>query len=168
VLNGSLFQGRNGNAGALGSMVVPAMGSKSGAQQLIRSASIYALEKKLAQCGLDPMVLWQNPNDWLEFGQPLDEWIEEAAAGLAIAAISAVAVIDCEAVIIDGAFPAAVRRRLVKATQEKLDGLDRQGLSPFVVAEGTIGGDARVMGGASVPIIANFAIDRDVLFKENR
>ena len=52
--------------------------------------------------------------------------------------------------------------------RDKLDGLDRQGLSPFAVVEGTIGGDARVMGGASVPLIANFAIDRDVLFKEYR
>ncbi len=40
-------------------------------------------------------------------------------------------------------------------------------LSPFTVVEGTIEADARVMGGASVPILSNFAIDRDVLFKEN-
>jgi hypothetical protein len=40
-------------------------------------------------------------------------------------------------------------------------------LSPFTVVEGTIGGDARVMGGASVPLLSNFAIDGDVLFKEN-
>ena len=168
VLNGSLFQGRNGNAGALGSMAVPAMGATGGAQQLIRSASIYVLEKKLAEFGLDPMVLWQNPNDWVELGPPLDEWIEEAATSLAIAALSAAAVVDCEAVIIDGAFPAAVRGRLADAMRDRLAGLDRQGLSPFAVVEGTIGGDARVMGGASVPLIANFAIDRDVLFKEYR
>lgn len=166
VLNGSLFQGRTGNAGALGSMAVPTLG-RDGAQQLIRSASIYVLEKKLAAGGQNPMLLWQNPNDWANIGQPLDEWIEEAATGLAVAALSAVAVIDCEAVIIDGAFPAAVRSRLVDATRDKRDTLDRQGLSPFVIVEGTIGSDARVMGGASVPLISNFAIDRDVLFKEN-
>jgi hypothetical protein len=40
-------------------------------------------------------------------------------------------------------------------------------LPPFTVVEGTIEADARVMGGASVPILSNFAIDRDVLFKEN-
>ena len=168
VLNGSLFQGRNGNAGALGSMLVPATGASSAAEQLIRRASIYALEKKLARFGLDPMVLWQAPDGWAELGQPLDEWIEAAATGLAIAALSAAAVIDCEAVIIDGAFPASVRCRLVNTMRDRLAGLDRQGLSPLTVVEGTIGGDARVMGGASVPLIANFAIDRDVLFKEFR
>jgi predicted NBD/HSP70 family sugar kinase len=167
VLNGSLYQGRTGNAGALGSMAVPGVGVTNSAQQLIRSASIYVLEKKLAARGIDPMLLWQGSNDWAEFGQPLDDWIDEAAAGLANAALSAVAVLDCEAVIIDGAVPSAVRSRLVAATREKIGSLDRQGLSPFVVAEGTIGSDARVMGGASVPLLSNFAVDRDVLFKEN-
>jgi predicted NBD/HSP70 family sugar kinase len=167
VLNGSLFQGRTGNAGALGSMVVPAVGATNSAQQLIRSASIYVLEKKLTAKGIDPMLLWQSSDGWAEFGQPLDDWIDEAATGLAISALSAVAVLDCEAVIIDGAVPAPVRSRLVAATRQKVDTLDRQGLSPFVVVEGTIGSDARVMGGASVPLLSNFAIDRDVLFKEN-
>jgi predicted NBD/HSP70 family sugar kinase len=167
VLNGSLFQGRTGNAGALGSMAVPAAGTANAAQQLIRSASIYVLEKKLAADGTDPMLLWRSPNDWVEVGQPLDDWIDEAAAGLAISALSAVAVLDCEAVIIDGAVPAAVRSRLVAATKEKVDALDRQGLSPFTIVEGTIGSDARVMGGASVPLLSNFAIDREVLFKES-
>jgi predicted NBD/HSP70 family sugar kinase len=167
VLNGSLFQGRTGNAGALGSMAVPAAGTANAAQQLIRSASIYVLEKKQAADGTDPMLLWRSPNDWVEVGQPLDDWIDEAAAGLAISALSAVAVLDCEAVIIDGAVPAAVRSRLVAATKEKVDALDRQGLSPFTIVEGTIGSDARVMGGASVPLLSNFAIDREVLFKES-
>ncbi|HUL07204.1 MAG TPA: ROK family transcriptional regulator [Candidatus Acidoferrum sp.] len=167
VLNGSLFQGRMGNAGALGSMAVPAVGATDSAQQLIRSASIYVLENKLAARGIDPMLLWQSPGDWAVFGEPLDEWIDEAASGLAIAALSAVAVLDCEAVIIDAAVPGIVRSRLVAATREKVESLDRQGLSPFTVVEGTIGSDARVMGGASVPLLSNFAIDRDVLFKEN-
>lgn len=167
VLNGSLFQGRTGNAGALGSMAIPAAGAMNTAQQLIRSASIYVLENKLAAKGLDPMLLWENSSDWEEFGETLDDWIDEAAAGLAVAALSAVAVLDCEAVIIDGAIPATIRGRLVEATREKIDALDRRGLSPFTVVEGTIGGDARVMGGASVPLLSNFAIDRDVLFKEN-
>jgi predicted NBD/HSP70 family sugar kinase len=166
VLNGSLFQGRNGNAGALGSMAVPAPEGKSRTQQLIRSASLYVLEKKLAAQHLDPMLLWQNGSGWANFGEPLDEWIDEAAEAIATAAISTVAVIDCEAVIIDGAMPPAVRQRLVAATQAKLGALDRQGLTPFTIVEGTIGGDARVMGGASVPLLSNFAIDRDVLFKE--
>jgi predicted NBD/HSP70 family sugar kinase len=167
VLNGSLYQGRNGNAGALGSMAVPAPSAKGRPQQLIRSASLYVLEKKLAAQHQDPMLLWQNGSGWANFGEPLDEWIDEAAAALATAALSTVAVLDCEAVIIDGAMPGVVRQRLVAAVRSKLADLDRQGLSPFAIVEGTIGGDARVMGAASVPLLSNFAIDRDVLFKED-
>ena len=41
-----------------------------------------------------------------------------------------------------------------------------QGISPFTVIEGTIGADARAMGAASLPLFANFIINRNVLFKE--
>ena len=47
-----------------------------------------------------------------------------------------------------------------------LDAFDRQGLSPFTVTEGTIGAGARAIGGACLPLLANFARDRDALFKE--
>ena len=74
------------------------------------------------------MLLWQNGNGWANFGEPLDEWIDETASALATAALSTVAVLDCEAVIIDGAMPAAVRQRLVAAVRTKLGDLDRQGV----------------------------------------
>ena len=63
--------------------------------------------------------------------------------------------------------PAPSGSGLSTAVRTKLGELDRQGVSPFAVVEGTIGGDARVMGAASVPLLSNFAIDRDVLFKED-
>ena len=55
VLNGSLYPGRSGNAGALGSLPVPASSrAGSSSQQLIRSASIYVLEQQLLAAGGDP------------------------------------------------------------------------------------------------------------------
>ena len=45
-------------------------------------------------------------------------------------------------------------------------GLDRQGLSPVEIVEGSIGGEARVIGAASLPLLAGFSRDREVLFKE--
>jgi hypothetical protein len=41
-----------------------------------------------------------------------------------------------------------------------------KGITPFNVYEGAIGADARAMGAASLPLLANFIIDREVLFKE--
>jgi hypothetical protein len=40
------------------------------------------------------------------------------------------------------------------------------GISHFKLREGAIGRDARALGAASLPLFANFIIDRDVLFKE--
>lgn len=164
VLNGSLFQGRNGNAGALGSFPVPAPGG--GAQQLIRTASFHVLEKALKAEGREPAMLWQNAADWSGVGTALDRWIAAAATALAHASAGVVSVLDCSAVVIDGAMPADVRLQLCEAVRVALAAINMQGISPFAVIEGMIGGDARAMGAASLPLFANFIIDRDVLFKE--
>jgi hypothetical protein len=96
----------------------------------------------------------------------LDEWIDEAAYGLAHAIVASVSVIDFGAAIIDGAFPPDVRRQLVARTRERIAEIDLQGLSPFQVLEGSIGANARAIGGASLPLFAKYLLDRDVLFKE--
>lgn len=168
VLGGSLFPGRSGNAGALGSMPImrrDANGEVS-LQQLIRTASIYRLERKLIAAGQRGADIWLSPEDWSNFREPLDAWIAEAAEALAQAIASACAVIDFEAVIIDGAFPISVRQRLVERIRERLAGIDRQGLTEAAVLEGSVGRDARAIGGAALPLLAAFARDHDVLFKE--
>jgi predicted NBD/HSP70 family sugar kinase len=167
VLNGSLFPGRSGNAGALGSLPVPAKGADgTTAQQLIRSASIYVLEKQMIAADHDPAVLSRSPDDWGDVGAELDRWIGETAVSLAAATVAAISVIDFEAVIIDGALPPEVRRRIVAATAQAIESFDRQGLSPVAVREGTVGSGARAIGGACLPLLANFSRDREVLFKE--
>jgi predicted NBD/HSP70 family sugar kinase len=163
VLDGNLYAGRTGNAGAIGSMPIAAGGTT---QQLIRSASIYVLEKKLIAAGKDPARIWRSPDAWDDFGIHLQEWIEETAASLAQAVVAAISVIDFEAAIIDGAFPAEVRQRILARTAEKVVGLDSQGLSPVQISGGTMGSDARAIGGAALPLLASFARDREVLFKE--
>lgn len=167
ALNGSLFPGRRGNAGALGSM--PVMGREAGdtgVQQLIRTASIYRLERRLVAAGRRGSDIWLAPDAWSGFGAPLEAWIAEAAEALAQAVAALMAVIDFEAVIIDGVFPADIRRRLVEGTIAGWNRMDRQGLTEPVVAEGSVGRDARAIGGAALPLLAAFAPDRDVLFKD--
>jgi predicted NBD/HSP70 family sugar kinase len=164
VVNGSLFQGRGGNAGALGSFPVAAPGG--GSQQLIRTASFYVLERELLRRGRNPDMLWRMPGDWSAAEPALSAWIEVAAAGLAQAGAGVASVLEPAAVVIDGAMPAEVRARLVARTRIALAEVNLQGISPFTVAEGTIGAEARAMGAASLPLFANFIIDRDVLFKE--
>jgi predicted NBD/HSP70 family sugar kinase len=163
VLNGTLFAGAGGNAGAIGSMPVP---SYVGTAQLIRSASLYLLEARLIAAGKEAGFLWSRPDAFLSLGAELDEWISEASGAIAYAATAASAVIDFQAAVIDGAFPAEIRDRLVARVAAALETHDRQGLSPLRVVPGTVGPNAREIGGGSLPLFANFAMDREVLFKE--
>ena len=168
VLGGNLFAGPTGNAGAIGSMPVPAGNGASGTRQLITAASNYSLEKHLLADGRDPSVIWRSPDDWGDLGPILDGWIDEVSGALAFAAVSAISVIDFSAVVIDGAFPDTVRQRIVSRTDEAIRQLDRLGLSPVEIAEGTLGGNARAVGGASLPLLADFAPDSEVLLKGAR
>ena len=162
VLNGSLYQGRTGSAGAIGPIPVP---SDSGSEQLIRHASLYLLERHLFKQGHDELVLTRNPNDWAGLGLDLDQWIADTGKNLAHAALTAAGLIDFEAIIIDGAMPANIREQVVAATNRYFAKLDRRGTAPLSIIAGSVGADARAMGGAALSLLANFAIDRDILFK---
>lgn len=166
VINGNLFQGDKGNAAAFGSIPVPR--ASGGSEQLIRSASLYLLENELRNDGRDPAIIWQKDFIWDNVGPALDRWIAQAARSLAIAATGLAATLECTAVIIDGAIPGDVREKLVQAMRKASVKINQDGVLPYSVEPGTIGFDARALGAASLPLFANFMIDRDVLFKEVR
>ena len=166
VLDGALRPGRTGNAAALGSMPIMAKSDGGVAPQLIACASIYQLERRLTAAGIDASSIWATPDSWGEFGAELDGWIEVAASALAYASVAAISVIDFEAIVIDGGMPASVRDRLTARTAQVFAGLDRRGLSEVEIVAGSIGADARAIGGAALPLIKNFARDREVLFKD--
>jgi predicted NBD/HSP70 family sugar kinase len=167
VIGGALFPGRTGNAGALGSMPVMPLGQTGASpSQLIACASIYQLEQRIDAAGLDPSSIWRTPASWDDFGVHLDAWIEEASHALAYASVAAISVIDFEAIVIDGAMPTDVRNRLTARVAERVEALDRRGLSDVAVMSGAIGAEARAIGGAALPLIASFARDREVLFKD--
>ena len=115
---------------------------------------------------LTPLRFGRRQNSWGEFGAQLDGWIEVAASALAYASVAAISVIDFEAIVIDGEMPATVRDRLTARTAQVFAGLDRRGLSEVEIVAGSIGADARAIGGAALPLIKNFARDREVLFKD--
>jgi predicted NBD/HSP70 family sugar kinase len=165
VLNHNLYPGRSRYAGAIGPMPVPARHG-GGHQQLLRSASLYVLGERLKAAGTDPSLLTRDPDHWVDLGDVLEDWLAETATDLALTIASAVSVIDFETIVIDGAFPRPVRRRLVEAVRRALGAFDMQGIAPFSIVEGSIGSGAREMGGACLPLLANFTKDREVLFKD--
>ncbi len=163
VLNGSLFAGRTGNAGALGSMPLPGDDGKT--HQLIDVASVSALERTIKRAGGDASSLWLSPSQWEVDATVLDAWIDSAGHGIAHAIFCAASVIDFEAALIDGWLPSSVRHAIVQATQRYMQVLNHSGLSDIVVREGTVGHNARALGAASVPLSTRFLVDQHALLK---
>ncbi|OYV26515.1 MAG: hypothetical protein B7X08_01690 [Acidocella sp. 20-63-7] len=167
VTEGALQPGRTGLGGAIGTLPVPAPpGSGMAATGLIRRASLFLLEAELTATGQDPGLLWTHPGDWRGFEPALGRWIEHATDALAYAVLSALAIFEFQAVVVDGAFPATVRARVVERLRMKIAERDLRGLPQAVIVEGSVGGQARALGAAALPLIAQFSRDREVLFKE--
>jgi predicted NBD/HSP70 family sugar kinase len=164
VLNSAIFSGRTGTAGAIGPL--PVRGKNGETLQLLEVASIFVLENMLRGRGIDPQPLWYSADDWIDFGEPLEEWIQDTAKALAQAIVAAASIIDFSAAVIDGGFPDWVRERLVRATIAEADKLDLQGVVMPDIIEGAVGSQARAIGGASLPIFARYLTDQNVLFKE--
>ncbi|MEI2300819.1 ROK family transcriptional regulator [Ensifer sp. MJa1] len=164
VLNSALFTGRTGTAGAVGPLPVSAKDGKT--IQLLKIASVFVLENLLRERGIDPRPLWYSADDWIDFGEPLDIWIDDCGAALAQAVVSAVSIVDFSAVVIDGGFPPWVRARLLAATRKALYDLDLQGVTIPELVEGLVGSHARAIGGASLPLFSRYLLDTNVLFKE--
>ena len=138
-----------------------------GIRQLIDIASIARLETMLAPPGRDGSHLWTSPDDWGEIGPELDQWLDTAGKALAYAIVSATAVIDFEAAIIDGWMPRSVRAALVAAVTAALPGIDAQGLRLPEIREGTVGIHARALGAASLPLSERFLIGSNLLSNRN-
>lgn len=157
VLNGSLYPGRTGNAGALGSMPVRAPDGR--VAQLIDVASVALLERAVAAAGLSADLIWATPEHWAIPEAILSPWIEGAAEGLAQAAVAAMSVIDFQAMVVDGWMPPAVRHRLVAATSAALRRQTLAGIEPLAILEGSIGADARALGAAALPLTDRYLIE---------
>lgn len=157
VLNRTVLEGNLGNAGALGSL--RSTGPLGEAHQLIDVASIHLLETRLADVSVDPSILWQQPQDWSELSRHVTTWIGQTAQELAKASLSICSVIDFEAVVIDGAFPAEVREELVERTRRYLVNQDKRGLIEPQIEAGNIGYNARGIGAASSPISSQFLLN---------
>lgn len=168
VLDGSLYPGRRGYAGSIGSAPIPALDPGRPTRRLIQSASLSLLERMAREAGMPPAdIPLQQQDDWSHLGPILDQWIEQATDSLASVVGSIISVIDFNNIVIDGRIPASVRAAIVERTRHKLAAMDMQGVAPVEIVEGYIGSDARVLGAACLPLLAAFAKDRDILFSQS-
>lgn len=155
VLNHSVYEGHTGNAGALGSL--RSVGPNGESRQLIDIASIHLLEARLAEVGLDPSGLWTN-DDWSPYERYVEPWIRQTAQELAKAALSTCAVIDFEAIMIDGGLPTSVKHTLVERTRRYISNQDTRGLIAPMIEAGEMGRKAREIGAACGPIWSQYLL----------
>ncbi|MEJ6387894.1 ROK family transcriptional regulator [Gymnodinialimonas ulvae] len=156
ALDNSVYEGRQGNAGALGSL--RSIGPNGESMQLVDMASIHQLERRLHEVDLDSRQLWTDPESWSRLARYVDPWLGQTAQELSKAALSTCSVIDFEAILIDGAFPAQIRDELVERVRRYVVTQDRRGLICPRIEAGSIGHKARAIGAAARPIGAQFLL----------
>lgn len=162
VLDDTLYTGKTGNAAALGPLPIYNTGEKE--KHLMDIASLVNLERAAILEGENTETIWEDPANWDLNPSIVENWINEAVSAL-VEGISAVCcVIDFECVMIDGWIPEPVRDQIVKSANIKLASLNSPGIDLPTVRCGTIGSDARALGGASLPLSYRFLVDRNAFF----
>jgi predicted NBD/HSP70 family sugar kinase len=172
VIDSHLRMGSHGNAGAIGSMPLgladrtQADGAAPPAPaQLLSVASLLTLEARFEAAGLDPAASFDEralQAPWRGF---TEVWLQQAGLAIALAVNSAACLLDLDGVILDGNFSRSLLRALQTAIEAALDRYNWEGVVRPQVLPGTIGSDARAIGGALLPLYANFAPDRDLFLK---
>ena len=163
VLNGHLVGGRTGNAGAVGSIAL-GLGErrKPPRGQLLSVASLFSLEASYSRANLD-IYAWTDERALCKPWVPLTrQWVKESSRAIALAINSAACLLDVDGVVIDGAFGRPLLELLLEGVELAAAEYSWEGVERPVVLGGTIGSDARALGGAMLPIYAQFAPDRDL------
>jgi predicted NBD/HSP70 family sugar kinase len=164
VLNGQLFTGRGGNAAGVGPMPVP--GPDGRMHRLFSAASMSVLAARMEAGGQSSDHLWESPDRWTVSEPVLDAWMTSAAEGLAAASLTAAALLEIEAVMIDGWMPKEVRAEITRRTEAALYRLDLSGIEPPAIREGTVGAEARALGAAAIPLAQRYMIDQNASARE--
>ena len=165
VLHSQPHLGTRGNAGAVASLPMNLAQPGVMPSQLVRYASLWELEQQYQSHGLDPSAAYDQRSLEPPFEQYTRPWIVSAANALAHCIVSGTALVDAQAVVIDGSLAPAALKSLLAQTVQALDHYNWEGLWRPSVHEGSIGSDARALGGALLPLHANFGPDRDIFLK---
>lgn len=170
VLDSHLRPGWHGNAGALGSLStrISATGADKKINlppQVLSTASLFNLERRFTQAGLDPAAIFDERAVQGAWAGHTEAWLLDAAPAIALSIHSAACLLDIEGVIIDGSFSRSLLQALLEHVGGALDGYDWEGVSRPEILAGTIGSDARAIGGGLLPLYINFAPDQDLFLK---
>ena len=158
VLNGRLYSGRLGNAGAIGTF--PLQGDNSTVTQLVDTASLIGLERRLARSQGNP-TLALDPNVELHLTEPtaVAQWLNEVAPTLALLIVGACSIIDFPTIVIDGNMPKTMCERVAQRVSEEFQLLPNSGIIHPEIVTGSLGPRARTLGAASLALSKNFMLE---------
>jgi predicted NBD/HSP70 family sugar kinase len=94
-------------------------------------------------------------------------WIAEASQALAMTVASSAALLDLDAVVIDGSLGAPLMTALMAATQDSLASYRFDGMYQPPLLPGQVGAHARALGGALLPMHSQFFPDKDIFLKQD-
>lgn len=154
AIDGSLWEGRTGNAANLGAILVS---DAQGTPTYVHSvASILALQQRLEAAGksLPP----GNPMnwDWDALEPVADAWLDDAGLALAVAVVNTRAVMEVDVTVIDGVMPRPVVQRLLDRVNHHLSELPAFGSDRPEVSIGHLGGSAAATGAAQLVLFRRF------------
>jgi predicted NBD/HSP70 family sugar kinase len=165
VIDGRLHGGPHGNAGAVGSMPL-ALGNGHAPRQLLHTASGFVLEQRFVAAGVPAAAAHDHRALGADAWAVTERWLDEACPAIAMTIAGSTALLDLEAVVIDGEIDRQLVRELIRRTQGALDRIEWEGMVRPQLIEGTIGADARAMGGAILPLYAHFAPVHELFLKD--
>lgn len=166
VIDSQLRTGLHGNAGAVGSLPLHRRGPQGAAPaQLLSVASLLPLEQRFVAAGLDAAAVADRRALQAPFRPHTDAWLAEAADAIALAVLNSACLLDLEAVIVDGSFDRSLLDALLAAVAAALDGYGWEGVHRPTLSPGTIGPQARALGGALLPLHAQFSPDPGLFLK---
>jgi predicted NBD/HSP70 family sugar kinase len=168
VIDSHLRSGLNGNAGAVGSLALGQAMQGRPPAQMLSVASLLNLETFYREAGLDATAAQDERALQAPWQAHTQRWLAQAAPAIGLAVNNAACLLDLEGVVIDGSFGRPLLAALLRRVDETLVAYDWEGVARPALHAGTIGSDARALGGALLPLHANFAPDRDLFLKLER
>ena len=165
VVDSQLMVGARGNAGAIGSMPLHAARDGAVVPQVLSAASLFQLQARYREQGLDVEATLDGRALEGSWRASTNAWLRDAAQAIAVVVASSVCLLDLTHVIIDGVFSRELLNALLHAVHDAMDHHSWEGIARPTLHAGTIGSDARAIGGALLPLYAAFAPDPDVFLK---
>ncbi|MDE2456411.1 MAG: ROK family protein, partial [Burkholderiales bacterium] len=169
VIDSHLRSGLHGNAGAIGSMPLGLShaGQAGPPEQLLSRASLLSLERLYGAAGLEVTASSDARALQAPWKPHTQSWLRETAAAIALSVNSAACLLDLDSVIVDGSFSRELLAALLGELAVALGRYSWEGVVRPTALAGTIGSDARAIGGALLPLYANFAPDRELFLKSS-